>query len=224
MNPVKRLSGIGIYEIIAVLAMLAVVIFCLVQRSYFVRGYVLGASIVAYIMAFFLASFGLKKQGMGLERIFFAVAATAASRFLFEIVYHYSFPVNGREIINNLANFSTNTSEANFPLIWAVMMVLVIFTGYKYMQVTRWFWIAAGISAVLMGIWVFSGYPQWVHPGQWPIRSVLIPLIPQEYAHAPTEIAHAAITNVSLILNSLAKIAVCSLLPALFINKSGKIF
>ncbi len=211
--------SVGIYETLAIVGIVVTIVLCTVKQSFYFSGSVLGASIIAYVLAFFLSSYGLKRQGLGWQRVFFAVAATAAARWLFEIVYHYVFPVTIATVVKNLENLSTNISEGNFPLIWSIMMVLVIFTGYRYMSVGRWFYITLGATAGLFLFWVWIGYPQWVHPEQWPVRHPLIPVIPIKYAHAPSEAAKNYIITTSLIVNSLAKVACCALLPALFLGK-----
>jgi hypothetical protein len=217
----KRLTSMGIYEIPAMLGMIAVAVFCLIQRSFFFSGTVLGASLIAYILAFFLTSLGLKRQGMGPERIFFAVAGAAAARWLFEFIYHYAFPGAIRDIVRDFLNFSTNTSETDFPLIWSVMMIMVVFTGYQYMTVNKWFRVSAAASLFFFLFWILIGYPQWVHPERWPVIHPVIHVIPEGFAHAPDETARTAIINTSLIVNSIAKIAICALLPSLFLNKAA---
>jgi len=209
-------GSIGIYEGLTILGIIIVIAVCAVKRSYFFSGTVLGASLVGYLLAFFLASFGLRRQGLGWERIFYAVASAAAARWLFEIIYHYVFPASPEEFVKDLQNLSTNISETNFPLLWSVMMVMIIFTGYKYMAAGRWFWFAAGATTMFFLFWILVGYPQWVRPEQWPIRHPFIPLISPTYAHAPDTAAMAAISRVSLAMNSATKIAACAVLPLLF--------
>jgi hypothetical protein len=216
-----KLAALGFYEILSLAAMVAVIVICLIKKSFFISGTVLGASAIAYLLAFFLASFGLKRQGTGMVRIFYAVAAAACARWHFEIVYHYTFPGTVHEVARNLAYLSTNISETNFPLIWAVMMVMIIFTGYKYMAAGRWFWTTLALSGVFLLFWIFIGYPQWVHPEKWPMWQPLIPLIPPEYTHAPNEAARGTIVTISLIVNSLAKIVICAWLPTLFLKPTG---
>lgn len=216
----KRPAWIGVYEVPVILAMVTVVAVCAVKRSFFFSGSVLGASLIAYGLAFFLTSYGLKRQGLGFERIFYAVAGAAAARWLFEILYHYAFPISFDTVLKDLENLSTNISESSFPLLWSIMMVIVIFTGYRYMAVGKLLWVSLVASVVSFGFWILIGYPQWVHPEQWPVRQPLIYLIPPKYAHAPNDAARSAISLVSLIVNSTAKVAVCTLLPTLFLRRT----
>ncbi len=216
----RALEGVslGVYEVAALLGISAVVAFCVFKRSYFFSGTVLGASLVGYGLAFFLTSCGLKRQGVGWVRVFYAVAGVAAARWLFELCYHFAFPVSFTTVLSNLRDLSTNISETGFPLVWSVMMVMIVFTGFRYMSAGRWFWIALGASGVLFLFWVLIGYPQWVHPEQWPVRPVAIPLIPSDYRHAPTPAARDFISTTSLVINSLTKIVVCAILPSLFLG------
>ncbi len=212
----------GIYEILSALTIIVVAAICLAKKSFFISGSVLGASVIAYILAFFVASYGLKRQGLGPVRIFFAVASVACARWLFEIVYHYSFPGTVSQVTKNLAYLSTNISETEFPLIWAIMMIMIIFTGYKYMATGRWFWTTLALSVAFQLFWIFIGYPQWVHPEKWPMWHPLIQLIPAEFMHAPNEPARNTIATVSLIVNSLSKILICMWLPTLFLKIKSK--
>jgi hypothetical protein len=218
----KSLNSIGIYEVLSLLGILTVIIVCALKRSFFFSGTVLGASLVAYILAFLISSYALKRQGMGFERIFFAVAGAAAARWLFEIVYHYAFPGSLRHLSADLTSFSTNTGGAQFPLIWSIMMVMIIFTGYKYMAAGKWFWITLAVTVVSFGFWLLIGYPQWVHPEQWPFYHPLIQVIPMKYSHSSNELAQSFISNTSLAVNSISKIAVCTLLPVLFLGKGHR--
>ncbi len=215
-----KFNSWGFYESLSIGAIIAVGVVCLIKKSFFFSGSVLGASVIAYILAFFLASYGLKRQGLGLVRIFYAVASAAGARWFFEIVYHFAFPGSLFEVPKNLAYLSTNISETDFPLIWSIMMVMIIFTGYQYMAIGKWFWSTLALSAVFLLFWILIGYPQWVHPEKWPEWSPLIPLIPKEYAHAPNEAARSTITNVSLLVNSITKITICAWLPTLLLKKA----
>jgi hypothetical protein len=215
-----KFNSLGIYEGLSIGVIIAVVVICVVKKSFFISGSVLGASVIAYIFAFFLASYGLKRQGLGFERIFYAVASAACARWFFEIIYHYAFPGALRDIPRNLAYLSTNISEKDFPLIWSIVMVMIIFTGYRYMAVNKRFWVTLVLSAIFLLFWISIGYPQWVHPEKWPEWRPLIPLIPEEYTHATNEVARSTISNISLVINSITKITVCSLLPALFLKRA----
>jgi hypothetical protein len=152
-------------------------------------------------------------------RIIFITAGAAAARWLFEIIYHYAFPGSLKQLSGDLTSFSTDTGGAQFPLIWSIMMVLVIFTGYKYMAVGKWFWITLAAAVISLGFWLLIGYPQWVHPEQWPYYHPWIQMIPMEYSHSSSELARTFISNTSLGVNSISKVAVCTLLPVLFWGK-----
>ncbi|OGO20524.1 MAG: hypothetical protein A2144_10780 [Chloroflexi bacterium RBG_16_50_9] len=222
----KVCRSIGVFEGASILGMVMVVAVCIAKRSFLFSGTVLGASLIAYLLAFFLASYGLRRQGLGIGRFFYALAGVISGIWLYEIAYHYQFPIHWTKFIKELIYINTNISATNFPLLWSLMMVLVVFAGYRYMSVTKWFWIALLISAGSFAFWIWIGSPQWTRPENWPMRTPLINLIPLEYTHAPNDIAKQTISTVSLIINSFTKIPVCALLSTLFLKNDpkGRIF
>lgn len=224
----KVTRSIGAFEGLAILAMLVVVAVCIAKRSLFFNNAprtlpVLGASLEGYILAFFITSYGLKRQGLGFERVFYALAATAASRWLYEIAYHYAFLVHMATLLRDIKSLSTNISETSFPLIWSLWVVLVIFTGHKYMSLNKWFYITLASSMMLFLFWIEIGYPQWIHPEQWPYSRHIIYLIPRAFIHAPNGAARSLIFNVSVVIESVTKIIVCALLPCLFLGKNRRV-
>lgn len=221
-NVVSKIRQVGVPECFAILGIVLVIAICAINWSFFFRGTVLGASMVGYLLAFLMTCYGLKRQGLGFGRVFFGVAGTAAARWVYEIIYHYSWPDALARVPKDFAYMSTNIVEGRFPLVWSLMMAVVIFTGYRYMSVNKCFWMILLVSAVFFTFWILVGYPQWVHPEWWPLRHPLFYLIPREYRHAPSDVAASAISQVSLILNSITKLSVCALLPSLFLKKEDK--
>ena len=87
------------------------------------------------------------------------------------------------------------------------------------MAVGKWFWITLAAAVISLGFWLLIGYPQWVRPEQWPYYHPLIQMIPMEYSQSSSELARSLIANTSLVVNSISKVAVCTLLPVLFWGK-----
>jgi hypothetical protein len=93
---------------------------------------------------------------------------------------------------------------------------------YQYIAIGKRFRITLLAAVISFGFWLLIGYPQWVRPEQWPYYYPLIPMIPMEYTHSTHDLARNYITITSLVVNSIAKIAVCTLLPVLIRGKGHR--
>ncbi|MGD1119261.1 MAG: hypothetical protein ABR886_07210 [Dehalococcoidales bacterium] len=215
----KKLLNYFTLEYLILLGILVVIAICIFKRSFFVSGATLGASAIGWLSAALLASYGLKKQGMKLSRIFYVLATMVTAIWLFELLYHYSYGISWSIFSEDIRYISVYTTDRVFPLIWSLMMISMVFTGYKYMNVGRWFWITLIVSLALFLFWIWIGFPQWSHPDWFPTHKQIIPLIPRSYKNAPTETARNYIYHVSLVINSAAKIAISILPSTLFLGK-----
>lgn len=206
----------------AIAAIVAIVAVCVVRQSFLLRGTVLGATLVGYLLAFLITCYGLKKQGVGFfTRTFYGGIAIVSAYWFFEILYHYSYPGTHSlsRLWRDLAHMSTWTQNGQFPIIWSTLGFFIFFAGLRYMSVNRWFFLALFASVVSYTFWIMIGYPQFADPEWWPVYKPVFWVIPHAYRNAPTEAAAHTISLVAEVVNSIAKVLVCCILPALFLGK-----
>ncbi|SRR5579863_9870615 len=171
-------------------------------------------SLICYLLCFALTSFFLNRQGLKFrERIFYCFATMLAGIALFEIVYHYAFgiPSLANFLHYQLFFFGNQSANGYFSLNWYLVILVVPFIGLKYMKF-KWNWLLYGVvifSALVMFLWIASGYPQYFQPQYFPAYRILIKGI-QRGNYAQIEIYGA-------LFNGFAKII--AVIPALLFNK-----
>lgn len=143
---------------------------------------VLTSSVIVYGLAFVFAEFFLRRQGVGYERFFVAVACVVAGIWLQQGLYHFGFaqartPSAVSSTLFTL-NFNFNTSAATYPLYWNLMLVSLPFAAYKYMRLNRYLVLTALVGGGIYLLWIYSGYPQFFAPGWFPSSPVAISLVP----------------------------------------------
>lgn len=173
---------------------------------------VLTSSVVVYGLAFVLAEFFMRRQGVGYERFLLAVACVAAGIWLQQGLYHFGYAQArmSTEVANTLftLNFNFNTSAATYPLYWTLMMISLPFAAYKYMTLNRYLVLATVASGIIYLLWVYVGYPQFFAPGWFPSSPIAISLVPFK---------DSAIKLAGFIFNS--AFIIVALLPALLFCK-----
>lgn len=160
--------------------------------SIFVFGQgVLYASIFFMGSSFGISFYFLRKQKVKLiESFCLSLAAMVSGIWLYEVVYHFSFPdtLTIKNIVNGLLTFNFNTTHNIYPLLWSIIMVVLPFTGIKYMKPN---WIFGGVfvfSVASFLFWVLVGYPNLFNPEWWPASQSHINLIPPELKHTTSPV------------------------------------
>lgn len=191
-----------------------------ITESFTIEGETLYASIIAYALALLIAAFSLSRQGVGIERLFFALASMTSGVWLYEIAYHYSYYYGasglGHLLFGDLRYLTINTDGSQFPLIWSLLMVALPFSAFRHMRLNKLFLLAAGSSLVLFWIWIQVGYPQFFAPQWWPTFAPSIGLIPKAYSHTSNQL----IVLYGYIFNSLTK--VLAVVPSLLFYRANK--
>ncbi len=173
-------------------------------------------SLVFYALCFALTSFFLNRQGLRfLERIFYCFATTASGIVLFELVYHYAYGVSSFQSFLHYELFFFGNQSANgyFSLDWYLIILVVPFIGWKYMNLSRTLIAVVVFSAVVMFFWVATGYPQFLYPQWFPAYGPFINIIQKGNTNQ--------IVSYGELFNGLAKII--AIIPALLFNKYTKI-
>lgn len=173
---------------------------------------VLTSSVVVYILAFVIAEFFLKRQGVGFERYFVALACVASGIWIQQGLYHFGY-ADARmptAVVNTLftLNFNFDTSAHTYPLYWNLIMISLPFAAYKYMRFNRYFVLTALVGGGIYLLWIYSGYPQFFAPGWFQPSDAAIPLVPNN---------NSGITLWGFIFNS--AFVIVALLPALLFYK-----
>ncbi len=142
---------------------------------------VLTSSVIIYVLVFVLAEFFLRRQGVGYERFFVAVACVVAGIWLQQGLYHFGFaqarmPSAVASTLFTL-NFNFNTSAATYPLYWNLIMISLPFAAYKYMRLNRYLVLTALIGGGIYLLWIYAGYPQFFAPSWFPSSPVALPLV-----------------------------------------------
>lgn len=179
----------------------------------------LTASLVFMILSIAVASFGLKRQGVGVERFFLSLAAMVSGTWIFEFLYHFAFPGSWDldKILSQATSFNVNITPTQFPLLWGSILIVLPFGGLRYMRMNPVAVLVIFTTLVVFGLWFFTGYPQFAHPENWPTRFDRIPLIPRSLRGTHSSV----IVFWGYLFNSLAKIGV--LVPAtLFLKGKAK--
>lgn len=214
------LSAGNLFELVAIIGIFIVTGYSLLNRSFVLIINILSASVIGYLLAYLVASWGLKMQGVGNKRVFFALAAMIASIWLFEFVYHYSFP--NPNLVGDISFIAPTTDPVGgrFPLVWALIMMAIIFTGMEYMTLNKWFNMAILATILSFGIWILAGFPIFTHPEWYPTSQPLITLLSPTQVH--TQTGQKMISLAGEILNSISKIPTSLILPTLFIKKGSR--
>jgi hypothetical protein len=173
---------------------------------------VLTSAVIVYGLSFILAEFFLRRQGVGFERYFIAVACVVAGIWLVQGLYHFGFAQARMpsEIANVILtfNFNFNTSAATYPLYWNLLMVSLPFAGYKYMNLNKFLVLTTVIGGAIYLLWINVGYPQFFAPQWFPDSAIGLPLVPH---------STSGIELSGYIFNS--TFTVVALLPALLFYK-----
>lgn len=202
--------------------LIAICIIYLVIRIFFVgpllTGRLLNSSLIAYLLSYLVVSRVLAIKGIGYQRMFHSLATSVSGLWLFEIFYHFAYP--NPPFIEDLMYIDISMGNGTIPLIWSIIMVSMVFTGWRYIKLNKWFWIISFLTLVSFYLWVATGYPQFFDPQWWPSSQPTIEIIPSDYRHATTPEAIQMISNVGVIFNSITKILTCLIPSSLFIDGS----
>lgn len=192
-HPGTRFSLTVLLEGVALAVFLFGVLYAIVFQTLFIEYHVLVASLVAPALALVLASRGLRFQGVGSERIFIGLSAAVSGLWLFEILYHYSYPGSLMAFPTNLKTLRTNTGVGNyFPLPWSLIMVVLPAVAYRRMSINPFFLVLLAATVVSFFLWTEAGYPQF-------------------------PFATGRLAFVAAVYNSIAKGAVCLVPASLFL-------
>jgi hypothetical protein len=210
------------------LAMLAVIpgaaAIALWNRSFAVQRDVLAFSLMAYAVSYLIASRSLRRvPEVGYERIFISLCAMVSGAWVFEVVTRYGWLASYRTLSQSLFDFNIRPSEPHepFPLMYAALIIAVMFVGCRHMKVNRWFGVALVGSALTFAVWLGVGYPSyqdaWRSP-QLPRTLEFIHLIPPEYAHpkSPAAPGWAFVAFWGALFTGATKLFMCSLPATLY--------
>jgi hypothetical protein len=208
-------------DLIAVAFIVLVVMLAAARSSLFVAGTVLAASLVAPAICYLLASRALRRcEGVGAERNFMAAAAMVAGMWLFETLSWAGWSSSWGQVRPSLAHFNVNVPHAGgiFPLLWAAIMVGVMFVGAPYMRINRMFVIVLSAAISVFALWLAVGYPSHHQPWRSPDQIEILQLIPPGYEHPqiPSDPGWAFIVLWGSVFASAAKLLVGALPGLLF--------
>jgi len=175
---------------------------------------VLTSSVLVYGVTFVLAEFFLRRQGVGYERYFYALASVVSGIWLQQGLYHFGYAEarSPHEVASTLftLNFNFNTSASTYPLYWNLIMISLPFAAYKYMRLNRYFVLTTLISGTIYLLWVYVGYPQFFAVGWFPSSPIILPLLSS---------SESAVRMSGYIFNS--AFILVALLPALLFYKKA---
>lgn len=204
------------FEIILAFGIASVSLYSLFSDSYYVSTGLLYASLIAYLLCFTLTSFFLNRQGLKFfDRIFYSLLSMLAGIVLFEIVYHYGFGISQAQITKDFTFLGNGSGNGFFPLDWYLLIFASIFIGRKYMALNRSLFFMILFGAIVMFVWIGSGYPQNFDP---PWTANYLPIY---------QIFHVVYTTPNMIVecarffNDLAK--TIAIIPAFFFNKKLRV-
>lgn len=208
---------------LADLAMVGVVVVCaalaIVRQSFLLTPALLAGSLIGLALCYLLVSRSLRSHTeLGVRRVFISLCAMVSSMWLFEFVFHYWGWNNVLHMGTEITDLNLSAPWKPYPLPWSLMMVSLVFVGAPFMKVNRCFVIALAIAFALFGAWKAAGFPVLWVPTWWPLSPPILPVIPLEYAHAPTPEAAEAIRFWGGFFNTTAKVAWCVLPGFLFLT------
>ncbi len=191
------------------------------NQTFVLTGRVLAASIVAYALCYLFASRRLRNcEGVGFERIFIAACAMVSGIWLFEVVYHYGWLVSWDQFSQSLTDFNIRPPALRepFPLMWASIMIVVVFVGARHMKANRWFYAVLAGSVAIFILWLAVGYPSFQNPWRSPQGTEVIQLIPPEWGHprTPDTSGWGLIAFWGALFTGAAKLFICVLPATLF--------
>lgn len=202
-------------EWLMLFSILILLISALLQQTFLIANQTLYASILFALLNFYLTSLFLRKQKVGIERYFIAVASMVSGIWLFEVVYRIGYGYTLSQFLYGLTTLNFNTTGAQFPMLWALLMMALPLAGVKYMRINWLFFSTMAFGLAAFWVWVNSGYAQFLNPQWWPQLTPLINLIPLAYAHT----SNPAVVETALVFNSITKIL--SLAPAFLFYPCG---
>lgn len=176
---------------------------------------ILNTSLIAYMIGYLVTSRVLAQKGLGYQRIFHSLAAMVSGIWLFEMFYHYSF-LNSNVIEDLIHIDISGKADGTFPLIWSIIMISMVLTGWRDIILNKWFLIISSLAIISFYIWISIGYPQISNPQWWPSSQPTINIIPYSYRYATTLEARQTISYVAMIFNSITKTLTCLIPASLF--------
>jgi hypothetical protein len=165
LTPQKILTNLRQYwlELTIGLIVIGLLTYALVFGLYRINGALKYDSAIFYLVCFGFTSFFLNRQGAKfLDRLFFSILSMLAGVVLFEIVYHYGFGISQAQLVSDFS-FLGN-SGSGFPLDWYLLIFASLFVGRKYMGLNKSLLAISAFGAVVMFLWIGSGYPQTFNP------------------------------------------------------------
>jgi hypothetical protein len=148
---------------------------------------VLGSAI-AYVAAFLIALFWLTKKRVGIEKYIISIACVISGARLYDIVFHYLFVNAISNLPKDIVSMSLNvptctvyavcpTSLGPFPVVGALLIVLMPFAFFRMMKINKVFIVALFAVSVLFALWYYMGYPQYWNPGWFPQLTPVINIV-----------------------------------------------
>ncbi len=175
---------------------------------------VLTASVIVYGAIILITEYCLRRQGVGYERFFIALAAMLAGIWLEQLCYTNGYGVlPASQILGGLVTLNGNTTNATYPLLWNIIMMCLPFVGYRYMKINKTLIAVGGLGFLFYGLWIMSGYPQFFSSAALWFPSTPI------YLHIVAK-NPASIAFYGYLFNTLFKLI--ALIPALLFNKKPK--
>jgi len=93
------------------------------------------------------------------ESFIISLTSTVSMIWLYEIVYHFSFWNSWNYGRPPYFLLEENTIFFNYGLI-----SLSVLSGYRYIKMNKWFWLALLAMTVLWIFWITIGFPQYEFP------------------------------------------------------------
>lgn len=159
--------------------------------------YVFYSTFITFAFQYVTTSILLKARGLpDLEVMGVSLAMLVSSMWLYELIYHYSFPV-----YFNYFSYPFDFNDLYTP-IFAGGLALLLVVAHQHLKIrgNRLFYASAGLFVILWAIWLAIGFPQYFEQ-----RTYITPLIQLEDAvdysfpfNAATK-ASLSITYISLL-------------------------
>jgi hypothetical protein len=211
ITPLLRLYWL---ELIVGVAIVAIVAYEALSRSYYFNGNFAIHSLVTYAACFALCSFFLNRQKVEMaDRVLYSLATMAAGIVLYEIVYHYGFGITSTILLRDVTYFGLDAANGYFPLVWFLIIIAIPFLGRRYMKMNKSLIAIIAFEASVISLWLSIGYPQPVYPSWFPAHSPVLNLIPYSNGVPDTN----SIVLYGTLFANMAK--VISVIPAFFFNK-----
>jgi hypothetical protein len=158
----KKEKVADLFDFGSVVIAIGAVVLGLTSNSGYISGTFRYSSIVAVVVGYLATSLALKRQNVGIQRVFLGFACVGCGSAIFNTIHRYSFISTLKYMPGNLLYLQSHAynlgEQYSIPL--ALLSMVIPLVGYKRMRLNKWFWLSLSSTIVLFVSWILIGYPQ----------------------------------------------------------------